>query len=185
MGENLLQDWSRAKQSRHAVALRYFNPVGADSSGLIGEDPNGIPNNLMPFVSQVAVGRRECLQVFGDDYETRDGTGVRDYIHVVDLAQAHVAALEKINNLEPFEVINIGTGEGLSVLQVIKEFEKQSGKTIKYQISRRRPGDAPAVWAEASKAHDKIGFKATRGVVEMCKDTWRWQSANPTGYTEK
>ena len=184
MGENLLQDWSSAKQGRHAVALRYFNPVGADASGLIGEDPNGIPNNLMPFISQVAVGRRECLQIFGDDYETMDGTGVRDYIHVVDLAQAHIAAVERITNLEPFEVINIGTGEGVSVLQLIKEFEKQSGKTVKYKISQRRSGDAPEVWAEASKAFDKIGFKATRGIAEMCQDAWRWQNSNPTGYTE-
>ena len=185
MGENLLQDWSSVKQGRHAVALRYFNPVGADASGLIGEDPNGIPNNLMPFVSQVAVGKRECLQVFGDDYETIDGTGVRDYIHVVDLAQAHIAALEQIDTLKPFEVINIGTGAGLSVLQMVREFERQSGKTVRFQITQRRPGDAPAVWAEASKAIDKIGFTAARGIVEMCQDTWRWQSANPTGYTEK
>jgi UDP-glucose 4-epimerase len=185
MGENLLQDWSNAIQSRHAVALRYFNPVGADTSGLIGEDPTGIPNNLMPFISQVAVGRRECLQVFGDDYKTLDGTGVRDYIHVVDLAQAHVAAVEQMNNLQPFEAINIGTGEGLSVLQMVKEFESQSGKTVKYEISQRRPGDVPAVWANAAKASHKIGFKATRGIVEMCQDTWRWQSANPMGYTEK
>ena len=185
MGENLLKDWSSAKQGRHAVALRYFNPVGADASGLIGENPNGIPNNLMPFISQVAVGRREQLQVFGDDYDTIDGTGVRDYIHVVDLAKAHVAAVEKINNIEPFEVINIGTGNGLSVLQMVKEFEKQSGQTVRYQISQRRPGDAPAVWAEASKAIDKIGFKATRGIVEMCQDTWRWKSTNPAGYSKK
>ena len=184
MGENLLQDWSNAKQGRHAVALRYFNPVGADTSSLIGEDPNGIPNNLMPFISQVAVGRRECLQVFGDNYETIDGTGVRDYIHVVDLAQAHIAAVEQLNNLEPFEAINIGTGDGLSVLQMVKEFEIQSGKTVRYQIGPRRLGDAPAVWAEASKAFDKLGFKATRGIVEMCKDTWRWQSSNPTGFSE-
>jgi UDP-glucose 4-epimerase len=184
MGENLLQDWSNAKQGRHAVALRYFNPVGADASGHIGEDPNGIPNNLMPFISQVAVGRRECLQVFGDDYGTIDGTGVRDYIHVVDLAHAHVAAVEQIYNLQPFEAINIGTGEGLSVLQMVKEFEIQSGKTVRYKIGPRRPGDAPAVWAEASKAFDKIGFKATRGIVEMCKDTWHWQSSNPTGFSE-
>ena len=183
MGENLLQDWSSARQGRHAVALRYFNPVGADASGLIGEEPNGIPNNLMPFISQVAVGRRERLRVFGDDYETVDGTGVRDYIHVADLALAHVAAVEQLETLEPFEVINVGTGVGLSVLQMIKEFEKQSGKTVKYQIIQRRPGDVPAVWAEASKAFDKIGFKAKRGIVEMCQDTWRWQSANPTGYT--
>ena len=185
IGENLLEDWSSAKQGRHAVALRYFNPVGSDASGHIGEDPNGTPNNLMPFVSQVAVGRRECLQVFGNDYETIDGTGVRDYIHVADLAQAHIAAMERINNLGSFEAINIGTGEGLSVLQVVKEFEIQSGRIVRYRISQRRKGDAPAVWAEVSKAFDKIGFKATRGIVEMCKDTWRWQSANPTGYTEK
>lgn len=185
MGENLLEDWSCAKQGRHAVALRYFNPVGADASGLIGEDPNGIPNNLMPFISQVAVGRRECLQVFGDDYDTIDGTGVRDYIHVVDLAHAHIAAVEQINTLQPFEAINIGTGKGLSVRQMVQEFEKQSGKTVKLQISQRRPGDAPAVWADASKAYSKIGFKATRGVAEMCIDTWRWQSTNPTGYPEK
>ena len=185
IGENLMQDWSSAKQGRHAVALRYFNPVGADASGIIGEDPNGTPNNLMPFVSQVAVGRREHLQVFGGDYETIDGTGVRDYIHVVDLAKAHIAAVEQINTLAPFEVINIGTGEGLSVLQIVNEFEIQSGKTVRYQISQRRPGDAPAVWADTAKAINKIGFKATRGIVEMCQDTWRWQEANPTGYTEE
>lgn len=185
MGENLLQDWVNAKSSRHSVALRYFNPVGADASGLIGEDPNGVPNNLMPFISQVAVGRRECLQVFGDDYDTIDGTGVRDYIHVVDLAQAHISAVEQINTLEPFEVINVGTGEGLSVLQMVQEFETQSGRIVDYQIGPRRPGDAPAVWADAAKAYNKLGFTAKRGAVEMCQDTWRWQSANPTGYLEK
>ncbi len=185
MAENLLQDWSSAMQGRHAVALRYFNPVGADASGMIGEDPNGIPNNLMPFISQVAVGRRECLQVFGNDYETIDGTGVRDYIHVVDLAQAHVATVKQLETLDAFEVINVGTGEGLSVLQMVKEFEKQSGKTVGYQIAPCRLGDAPAIWADASKAVSKIGFKATRGIVEMCQDAWRWQDANPAGYTEK
>lgn len=185
MGENLLKDWSSAGRGRHAVALRYFNPVGADASGLIGEDPNGIPNNLMPFISHVAVGRRECLQIFGGDYDTTDGTGVRDYIHVSDLAQAHIAAVEKINTLAPFEAINVGTGEGLSVLQVVHEFEKQSGKTVAYQIGQRRQGDAPAVWADVTKSFNKIGFKATRGIVEMCKDTWCWQSANPTGYSEE
>lgn len=185
MGENLLQDWSNAKPGRHSVALRYFNPVGADASGLIGEDPNGIPNNLMPFISQVAVGRRKCLQVFGNDYDTLDGTGVRDYIHVVDLAKAHVAALDKMGNLEPFEVINIGTGEGFSVLQMVHEFEIQSGKTVACQIGQRRPGDAPAIWADVAKAINKIGFKATHGIAEMCQDTWRWQSTNPTGYIEK
>lgn len=183
IGEQLLKDWSNAKQGRHAVVLRYFNPVGADTSGLIGEDPNGVPNNLMPFISQVAVGRRDCLNIFGNDYETIDGTGVRDYIHVVDLAQAHVAGVEKINSLEPFEVLNIGTGKGLSVLQLLKEFEKQSGKTVAYKVGKRRLGDAPAVWADSTKALDKIRFKAKRGVAEMCRDTWRWQSENPEGYS--
>ena len=185
IGENLLQDWSNAKEGRSAVALRYFNPVGADASGLIGEDPNGIPNNLMPFISQVAVGRRECLKVFGNDYDTIDGTGVRDYIHVADLALAHVAAIEQIEQLTSFEAINIGTGEGLSVLQMVNEFEKQSGKAIAYQISARRPGDTPAVWADVTKAFNKIEFKATRGIIEMCQDTWRWQSKNPNGYSDK
>jgi len=185
MGENLLRDWSSAKHGRHAIALRYFNPVGADASGLIGEDPNGIPNNLMPFISQVAVGRRECLQVFGDDYETIDGTGVRDYIHVVDLAQAHILAVEQIRALAPFEVINVGTGKGLSVLQMVKEFEKQSGRVVTYQIGPRRPGDAPAVWADVSKAAEQLGFTAKYGAAEMCQDTWRWQSSNPNGYSEK
>jgi len=185
IGEDLLKDWSSAKQGRHAVALRYFNPVGADASGVIGEDPNGVPSNLMPFISQVAVGRRQYLQVFGDDYDTIDGTGVRDYIHVLDLAEAHIAAVQQIDSLEGFEVINIGTGKGISVMQMIKEFEKQSGMTVAYQICQRRPGDAPEVWADVSKAIHKLGFKATRGIMEMCKDTWRWQSANPTGYSEK
>ena len=182
MGEKLLEDWSSAKHGRCAVALRYFNPVGADASGLIVEDPKDTPNNLMPFLSQVAVGRRDCLQVFGNDYDTIDGTGVRDYIHVVDLARAHIAAVEQIETLDSFEVINVGTGMGFSVLQMIKEFEKQSGKTIRYKISHRRLGEAPAVWAGATKASDTIGFKATRGIVEMCQDTWRWQSTNPMGY---
>ena len=185
MGENLLKDWSIAKKGRYAVCLRYFNPVGADASGLIGEDPNGIPNNLVPLISQVAIGRREYLQVFGDDYNTIDGTGVRDYIHVTDLAKAHIAAVEQINTLESFEVLNIGTGQGLSVMQMVQEFEKQSGKSVMHQISKRRPGDVPAVWADVCKAVDKIGFKPTRGIVEMCQDTWRWQSANPLGYSEK
>ena len=162
--------------------MRYFNPTGADVSGFIGEDPNGMPNNLMPIISQVAVGRRQCLEVFGDDFDTIDGTVMRDYIHVVDLAQAHIAAVAQIDTLEPFEVINIGTGEGLSVLQMIKEFQKQSGKTVPYQIGQRRPGDAAKVWADASKAIHKLSFKSKRGIVEMCQDTWRWQSANPTGY---
>ena len=185
MGEKLLEDWSGTQQGRHAVVLRYFNPVGADASGFIGEDPNGIPNNLMPLISQVAVGQIEQLQVFGDDYDTIDGTGVRDYIHVVDLAKAHIAAMERIHTLECFDVMNIGTGEGLSVLQILKEFEKQSNRKVAYQFGKRRPGDVPSVWADATKANLKIGFSATRGVVEMCQDAWRWQSANPTGYSKK
>jgi len=182
MGENLLRDWSSAKESRHVIALRYFNPVGADPSGNIGEDPDGIPNNLMPFIAQVAVGRREYLQVFGNDFDTIDGTGVRDYIHVTDLALAHLAAVEQIIALGSFEAINIGTGNGLSVLQMVNEFEEKSGKIVKYQIASRRQGDAPAVWADVSKAALKLNFQAKRGVEEMCRDTWRWQSANPNGY---
>ena len=184
MAENLLEDWSNANQGRHAVALRYFNPVGADASGLIGEDPIGIPNNLMPYISQVAVGRRECLHVFGNDYDTIDGTGIRDYVHVVDLAEAHIAALEQIDNFEPFEVFNIGSGCGISVMQMLKEYEKQSGKIVAYHIGERRLGDTPAVWADTSKAVNKIGFMAKRGIVEMCQDSWRWQSTNPNGYLE-
>jgi UDP-glucose 4-epimerase len=186
IGENLLQDWSCAKPlSRHAVALRYFNPVGADPSGEIGEDPNDIPNNLMPFISQVAVSRRDYLQVFGNDYDTVDGTGVRDYIHVVDLACAHVAAVDYIQELAPFEAINIGTGNGISVLQMVSEFEQQSSKKINYQIAPRRPGDAAEVWADVSKAKRMIRFQAKFGVSEMCSETWRWQSSNPDGYKNK
>ena len=183
IGENLCQDWANAKQGKHAIALRYFNPVGADDGGLIGENSNAVPNNLMPLISQVAVGRREFLQVFGSDYETIDGTGVRDYIHVMDLAQAHVLAVEKIDTLEAFEVINVGTGEGRSVLQLVEEFERQSGRVIAYQSGARRQGDAPAVWADANKAFNKLGFTAKRGLAEMCQDTWRWQRLNPTGYS--
>lgn len=185
IGEELLKDWSNAGHTRRAVALRYFNPVGADESGLIGEDPNGIPNNLMPFISQVAIGRRQCLQVFGDDYDTTDGTGVRDYIHVVDLAQAHIAAVEHLDTLEYFDVINIGSGNGFSVLQMITEFEKQSAKSVRFEKCDRRLGDAPEVWADTSKAFSKLGFTASRGLAQMCRDTWRWQSANPMGYSLK
>ena len=185
IGESLLQDWCCAKsKSRNAVALRYFNPVGADPSGEIGEDPNDVPNNLMPFIAQVAAGRRDYLQIFGNDYDTIDGTGVRDYIHVVDLAHSHVAALEHIRELGPFEVLNIGTGSGFSVMQMVHEFEKQSGSQIMYEFTSRRPGDAAEVWADVSKAKEKIGFKAGLGAPEMCRDTWRWQSANPNGYQE-
>lgn len=183
IGENLLQDWSIAEpKTRRAVALRYFNPVGADPSGEIGEDPTDIPNNLMPYISQVAMGRRDYLQVFGNDYDTVDGTGVRDYIHVVDLAHSHVAAVDHIRKLKPFEAINIGTGSGLSVMQMVHEFEAQSGSQIMYEFASRRLGDAAKVWADASKAKEKLGFQARLGAPEMCRDTWRWQSANPNGY---
>lgn len=185
VGENLLRDWSSVKLGRHAVALRYFNPVGADTSGQIGEDPCEIPSNLMPYISQVAVGRQKCLQVFGNDYETTDGTGVRDYIHVVDLALAHSLAVEKIGELEPFEVINIATGKGISVLEMVLEFEKQSGQAVSYKIGPRRQGDVSAIWANATKAQEKLGFKAKFGVEEMCRDTWRWQSTNTYGYLAK
>ncbi|MDC0992897.1 UDP-glucose 4-epimerase GalE [Alphaproteobacteria bacterium] len=185
IGENLLQDWANAKQGKHAIALRYFNPVGADDGGLIGENSSGVPNNLMPLICQVAVGRREFLKVFGSDYETIDGTGVRDYIHVMDVVQAHILAVEKISTLEAFEVINIGTGEGQSVLQLVEEFERQSGRVVACQSVARRPGDTSAVWADATKAFNKLGFTAKRGLAEMCQDTWRWQRLNPTGYSVK
>ena len=178
----MVDDWANAVKGRHAAALRYFNPVGADVSGEIGEDPNGTPSNLMPFISQVAVGRQKALSVFGDDYDTLDGTGVRDYIHVTDLAIAHIAALENIEELGAFDAINIGTGIGLSVFQILKEFETQAERTIEFQICPRRHGDASAVWADVSKAAKKLGFKATRGIAEMCSDSWRWQVLNPDGY---
>lgn len=185
IGENLLKDWSIAEpKSRRAIALRYFNPVGANPSGEIGEDPTDTPNNLMPYISQVAVGRRDYLHVFGNDYETVDGTGVRDYIHVVDLARAHVAAVDHIQELRPFEAVNIGTGNGISVLQMVFEFEQQSSNKVNYKTAPRRPGDAAEVWADVSKAKRMLGFNAKFGVSEMCRDTWRWQSANPNGYQE-
>ena len=180
--EELLADWVRADSSRHAVALRYFNPVGAEESGLIGEAPNVFPNNLMPFIAQVAVGKREQLIVYGNDYETIDGTGVRDYIHVSDLASAHVAAVEKINSLLGFEAINIGTGHGISVLEMVHEFEQQSGQKVNYKFAPRRSGDISAIWADTSLAKQKLDFTAQYGISDMCKHTWIWQSANPSGY---
>lgn len=166
------------------ISLRYFNPVGAHESGLIGEDPSGIPNNLMPFVSQVAVGRRDKVSVFGNDYPTADGTGVRDYIHIMDLAVGHVRALEKL--FEPsffgFKAYNLGTGHGYSVLDLIQAFSKACGKVIKYEIVNRREGDIAASYADASLAERELQWKAIRGLDEMCKDTWRWQSANPNGF---
>lgn len=180
--EQLLGDLCLADPSLRVCNLRYFNPVGAHGSGLIGEDPGGIPNNLMPYICQVAVGRRERLQVFGGDYPTVDGTGVRDYIHVLDLARAHVDALEYLQRADRNATINLGTGRGVSVLELVSAFEKASGKTIPYEIVGRRPGDAAEVYAEPELAHRLLGWRARYGIDAMCDDAWRWQSMNPDGY---
>mgnify|MGYP006147518735 CR=1 FL=1 len=182
MTENILNDWSSTNIKRRATALRYFNPVGAHPSTLIGEDPLGIPNNLMPFIAQVAVGSRDILNIFGDDYDTFDGTGVRDYIHVVDLARAHVAAIEKQQDLNSFEIINLGSGKGTSVLELVKAFELISGVNIKINISNRRDGDLDESWANPTKAFEKIGWKTVFNISDMCRDTWAWQKNNPQGY---
>ena len=183
LAEGLLKSWSAFDAERRALCLRYFNPVGADQSGKLGEAPAGNPNNLMPLIAQVAIGRKEYLKVYGDDYDTIDGSGVRDYIHVVDLADAHVIALEKFHYLKGFEVINVGTGKGTSVLQLIREFERQSKRKIQYEIAPRRSGDAPAVWADVSLAQAKLDFTAKFGISTMCLDTWRWQRYRPDGYS--
>jgi UDP-glucose 4-epimerase len=180
--EEIMRDQAIADKDWQIVLLRYFNPVGAHISGLIGEDPQGIPNNLMPFISQVAVGKREKLSVFGGDYPTPDGTGVRDYIHVVDLSDAHVKAIQNIADLKGVTTLNLGTGNGYSVLDMVKAFEKGSGKTIAYEIVARRPGDIAECWAEPALANKVLGWKATKGLSEMIDDTWRWQSQNPMGY---
>ncbi len=182
MCEEILQDVCRSDERWNAIALRYFNPVGAHPSGLIGEDPQGVPANLMPFIAQVAVGRREALTIFGDDYPTPDGTGVRDYIHVLDLADGHVAAVEHLANDPGFEVINLGSGDGISVKQMIDAFERAAGVPIPTNAAGRRPGDGPASYADASKAAAVLGWRATRTLDEMCADVWRWQSQNPNGY---
>lgn len=181
MGERMLTDIQKADPEWHIMLLRYFNPVGAHASGRIGEDPKGIPNNLMPYISQVAVGKRECLSVFGNDYDTPDGTGVRDYIHVVDLAEAHIKALEHIEDYG-VGIFNIGTGVGYSVLNMVKAFSKACGKEIPYKIVPRRPGDVAACYANGDKAEKELGFKAKLTLDDMCKDTWNWQSHNPSGY---
>lgn len=182
MSEEVLADICEAQRSWSVVLLRYFNPVGAHPCGKIGEDPSGIPNNLMPFISQVAVGKRDELQVFGDDYETEDGTGVRDYIHVVDLAKGHVKALDVLNMKKGVNVYNLGTGVGYSVLDMVDAFSKACGKQIPYKIVERRPGDIAKCFADPSKALHELGWKAEKGLSEMCEDTWRWQSTNPDGY---
>lgn len=180
--ESILLDLAAGEPGWSFGILRYFNPVGAHISGRIGEDPNGIPNNLMPFISQVAVGKLAELKVFGDDYPTHDGTGVRDYIHVVDLALGHLAALQKLVRDNETFTVNLGTGTGYSVLDMVKAFEEASGKKIPYSIAPRRPGDASTVYANPQKALDLLGWKATRSLKQMCEDTWRWQSQNPKGF---
>jgi len=179
--ENIINDWTKVDTERRGAILRYFNPVGAHESGLIGEEPIGIPNNLMPFIAQVADGRREYLNIFGNDYETIDGTGARDYIHVVDLALAHISALN-LNKHNKFEVLNIGVGKSSTVLELVCKFEDISGVPIKYKYLPRREGDLAAFWADSSKAFLKMDWKAERNIKNICEDTWRWQKLNPTGY---
>ncbi len=180
--EDILRDLFHAEPQWNIALLRYFNPVGAHVSGRIGEDPNGIPNNLLPYISQVAVGRLPFVRVFGDDYPTPDGTGVRDYIHVVDLAEGHIKALEKLEHKPGLVTYNLGTGRGYSVLEVLRAFEQACGRSIPYQIMARRPGDIPASYADPAKAHQDLGWQAKRGIADMCIDTWHWQSNNPQGY---
>lgn len=182
MIEQILRDVYVSDNSWSTALLRYFNPIGAHESGRIGEDPNGIPNNLMPFITQVAVGKREKLGVFGNDYDTHDGTGVRDYIHVVDLAKGHLKALEKVLETQGVEAYNLGTGVGYSVLDVVKNFEKATGIEVPYAILDRRPGDIATCYADASKALKELGWKAEKNLEDMCRDSWRWQSSNPNGY---
>ena len=184
MSEQILRDTAKSDKDWAIVLLRYFNPIGAHSSGLIGEDPRGIPNNLMPFISQVAIGRREYLNVFGDDYDTPDGTGVRDYIHVVDLARGHVAAINYMQQHKGESVFNLGTGNGYSVLDMVHAFEKVTGKKVPYKIAPRRPGDLATVYASPDKSAEQLGWKAEYGLEDMCRDTWAWQSKNPMGYGE-
>jgi UDP-glucose 4-epimerase len=182
MIEFILSDIYKSDKDWNVILLRYFNPSGAHPSGKIGEDPRGIPNNLMPYISQVAIGKLQELQVFGNDYDTPDGTGVRDYIPVVDLAQGHLCALEKLSTKPGLKIYNLGTGQGYSVLQMIKAFEKASGKSIPYKIVARRPGDVANSYADASLANQELGWKAIRGIEEMTKDYWNWQRNNPLGY---
>ena len=183
MIEQVLRDVAAAEPSWRIALLRYFNPVGAHPSGTIGEDPSDIPNNLMPYIAQVAVGRRDKLSIFGGDYPTPDGTGVRDYIHVEDLAAGHIAALNRLGAIDdPVSTWNLGTGHGTSVLEMVKAFERAVGHELPYEIVERRPGDVAASYADPSRAEAELGWKATRTVDDMCVDTWRWQSANPDGY---
>lgn len=182
MSEQIMRDACVADKDLCCVLLRYFNPIGAHESGMIGEDPEGIPNNLMPYISQVAIGRRERLGVFGSDYPTPDGTGVRDYIHVVDLARGHIAALRYAEKNSGCEAVNLGTGVGYSVLDIVNAFERVNGVRIPYVIEGRRPGDAAMIFADASLAEKMLGWKAEKDLDDMCRDTWRWQKQNPNGY---
>ncbi|WP_137170442.1 UDP-glucose 4-epimerase GalE [Marinomonas sp. FW-1] len=182
MVEGMLTDLAKSNDEWNIATLRYFNPIGAHESGLIGEDPKGIPNNLLPYISQVAVGKLACLSVFGDDYDTPDGTGVRDYIHVVDLARGHVCALEKVLGQSGHFVVNLGTGNGYSVLEMVKAFEQASGKPIEYRVVERRPGDIATCYADPEFAKMFLGWQSEYDLARMCEDSWRWQSNNPNGF---
>lgn len=184
MLEEILRDLYSSDNSWNIALLRYFNPVGAHESGTIGEDPCGIPNNLMPFITKVAIGELKELSVFGDDYDTPDGTGVRDYIHVVDLAKGHLKALEKLKTNSGLVTYNLGTGNGYSVLDIVKAFSEASGREIPYKITARRPGDIATCYSDPRKANEELGWTAEKGIKEMCEDSWRWQSQNPKGYEE-
>lgn len=184
MIEQILMDFHTADSDWNVILLRYFNPIGAHKSGKIGEDPKGIPNNLLPYVAQVAIGKLECLGVFGNDYDTPDGTGVRDYIHVVDLAKGHVKAIDKIKENPGVKIYNLGTGKGYSVLDIVKAFGKACGHEIPYVIKERRPGDIATCYSDASLAKKELGWEAEYGIEEMCADSWNWQKMNPNGYGE-
>ena len=185
MMEQIMTDLQKSDSEWKIVLLRYFNPIGAHKSGRIGEDPQGIPNNLLPYIAQVAVGKLDYLRVFGDDYDTVDGTGVRDYIHVVDLAKGHVLAIDKLDKLGGVSIINLATGKGYSVLEVVKAFEEASGRKVPYEIVGRREGDIAKCFADATKAYELLGWKAENGIRQMCEDSWRWQKNNPNGYEDK
>lgn len=185
MMEQIMIDLQKSDPTWKIVLLRYFNPIGAHKSGKIGEDPQGIPNNLLPYIAQVAVGKLDYLRVFGDDYDTVDGTGVRDYIHVVDLAKGHVCAIDKLDSLDGVSIINLATGNGYSVLEVVKAFEEASGRKVPYKIVGRREGDIAKCFADATKAYKVLGWKAENGIKEMCEDSWSWQKNNPNGYEER
>ena len=181
--ELIMQDLAEADNEWKIISMRYFNPVGAHPTGLIGEDPRGVPANLMPFIAQVAIGRREFLSVFGDDYPTPDGTGVRDYIHVCDVARGHMSALKALPKIKLFRAYNLGTGKGTSVLEMVDTFKRVTGKDIPVQMKARRPGDVPAMFCNANRAHDELGWKAEKSVEQMCADLWNFQQKNPKGYT--